>query len=427
MNICSMVNKEKLLLIIQREYLVRFRSKIFVVTTVLAPLIMILLMVLPALIQSLSGDQSRQFLVYDETGIIGRQMAEGAPGFYQISENEPDKLREELQNGEIDGYITIPHEILDGMGSAAFYHDGSAGMNTAARIRSDIRETVRDIRLERLDTSEEIRAVLADHAGMDNFMIAESGEETADSGLSAFIGFIMGFIIYGAMIGYGAIIMRGVMEEKTSKVVEVIASSVRPFELLMGKVIGVALLGLTQFVIWAAAGALLLIAAGPLIALFTGGAETAETAEAAAINLPVIGPMVWIGFVLFFLLGFLIYSSLFAAVGSAIDQESDSQQLQLPIVMLIIIPLMFLFTISEQPTSTLAVIMSMIPFFAPILMPVRMAVISVPIWQLGTTIFLMILTFILLIWLSARIYRTGILMYGKKASFRELWRWVRQD
>lgn len=427
MNNWFMVNKEKLLLIIQREYLVRFRSKIFVVTTVLAPLIMILMIVLPALIQTLSDDQSRQFLVYDETGIIGRQLAEGAPGFYQISENEPGELREELQNGGIDGYITIPHELLDGMGSAAFFHDGSAGMNTASRIRSDIRETVRDIRLERLDTSEEIRAVLADHTGMDNYVIAESGEETADSGLSAFIGFIMGFIIYGAMIGYGAIIMRGVMEEKTSRVVEVIASSVRPFELLMGKVIGVALLGLTQFVIWAAAGALLLMAAGPLSALFTGGAETAETAEAAAVNLPVIGPMVWIGFVLFFLLGFLIYSSLFAAVGSAIDQESDSQQLQLPIIMLIIIPLMFLFTISEQPTSTLAVIMSMIPFFAPILMPVRMAVISVPIWQLGATILLMILTFILLIWLSARIYRTGILMYGKKASFRELWRWVRQD
>ncbi len=136
--------------------------------------------------------------------------------------------------------------------------------------------------------------------------------------------------------------------------------------------------------------------------------------------------MIWIGFVLFFLLGFLIYSSLFAAVGSAVDQESDSQQLQLPIIMLIIIPLMFLFPVSDDPASTLAVTLSMVPFFAPILMPVRMAVLQVPLWQFGLTIVLMIMTFVVLIWMSSRIYRTGILMYGKKASFRELWRWVRE-
>jgi len=427
-----MIHKEKLLLIIQREYLTRLKSKIFVVSTILAPIVMILLLVLPTLIQTMSGDRVRQFLVYDETGAVGQELVAGDSVYYQMTDVDPDSLRQLLMQGEIEGYLVIPHELLDGNGSAVFYHGGTAGITVTSRIRSDVQRVVRDIRLDRLDTPPEVRRILADRVNTENLTITAEGEEAADSGFYMVLGFIMGFIIYGAMFGYGAVIMRSVMEEKTSRIVEVIASSVRPFELLMGKVIGVAMLGLTQFIIWAVAGAVLLAAAGPVITLFIGaGPETAEAADAAAeaasFSIPAIGPMIWISFVLFFLLGFLIYSSLFAAVGSAVDQESDSQQLQLPIIMLIIIPLMFLFPVSDDPASTLAVTLSMVPFFAPILMPVRMAVLQIPIWQFGATVLLMILTFILLMWMSARIYRTGILMYGKKASFRELWRWMREN
>ncbi len=423
-----MIHKEKLLLIVQREFWVRFKSKIFIVTTVLAPIIMIALVILPALIHTLSGDTTRQFPIYDETGVVGEKMVQGDSSSYRLSESDPTRLRTQLQNGEIHGFIVIPHELLDGLGSSAFYHDGSAGMSVSSRIRSDIRQHVQQIRLERLEISEEMKAVMNEEISVDNFIISDDGAEAADSGYSALVGFIMGFIIYGAMFGYGAIIMRSVMEEKTTRVVEIIASSVRPFELLMGKVIGVAMLGLTQFIIWAVAGALLLFAAGPVLTILAGGgAEPAAAGAETAVTMPVIGPVVWVGFVLFFLLGFLIYSSLFAAVGSAIEQESDSQQLQMPIIMLIIVPLLFLMTVSDNPASTLSVSLSMIPFFAPILMPVRMSVISVPFWQLGGTILLMVLTFVVLMWLSSRIYRIGILMYGKKASFAELYRWVRQD
>ncbi len=427
-----MIQKEKLLLIIKREYFTRLKSKIFIVSTILAPVVMILLLVLPAVIQTMSGDRVRQFHVYDETGAVGQGLVASDSVYYQITEISPDTLRESLMRGEIEGYLVIPHEILDGQGKALFYHGGTAGMTVTSRIHSDVQRVVRDIRLDRLDTPAEVRQVLADRVQTEHLTISAEGEEAADTGFYMILGFIMGFIIYGAMFGYGAVIMRSVMEEKTSRIVEVIASSVRPFELLMGKVAGVALLGLTQFAIWAVAGAVLMAAAGPVLAYFTAsGPETAQAAEAAAeaaaFSIPPISPMIWIGFVLFFLLGFLIYSALYAAVGSAVDQESDSQQLQLPIIMLIIVPIMFLFPVSDDPSSTLAVVLSMIPFFAPILMPVRMAVLQIPFWQLGATIVLMILTFVILIWMSARIYRTGILMYGKKASFRELWRWMRES
>lgn len=431
-----MIQKEKLLLIIQREYLTRLKSKIFIVSTILAPVVMILLLVLPAVIQTMSGDRVRQFLVFDETGVVGQELVASDSVYYQLTEINPDSLRQSLMLGEIEGYLVVPHELLDGKGSAMFYHGGTAGMTVTSRIRSDVQRVVRDIRLDRLDTPAEVRQILTDRVETENLTITPEGEEAADSDFYMILGFIMGFIIYGAMFGYGAVIMRSVMEEKTSRIVEVVASSVRPFELLVGKVTGVAMLGLTQFVIWAAAGAVLMFAAGPVIALFIGtgpqGAETAAadvavTAEAASFSIPAIGPMIWISFVLFFLLGFLIYSSLFAAVGSAVDQESDSQQLQLPIIMLIIIPLMFLFPVSDDPASRLAVTLSMIPFFAPILMPVRMAVLQIPFWQFGVTILIMVLTFTLLMWMSARIYRTGILMYGKKATFRELWRWMREN
>jgi ABC-2 type transport system permease protein len=428
-----MIQRDKLLLIIKREYLTRLKSKIFIISTILAPLVMILLLVLPALIVSLSGDRVRQFSVFDETGAVGQELVATDSVRYRLTDIAPDSLRQILMLGEIEGYLVIPHEILDGKGRAIFYHGGTVGMTVTSRIRSDVQRVVRDIRLDRLDTPAEVRQVLAERVHTEHLTISAEGEEAADSEFYMVLGFIMGFIIYGAMFGYGAVIMRSVMEEKTSRIVEVIASSVRPFELLMGKVAGVALLGLTQFTIWALAGAGLLAIAGPLLAFFytpavpeaTQAAEAA--AEVAALSIPPIGPMIWVGFVLFFLLGFLIYSALFAAVGSAVDQESDSQQLQIPIMMLIILPLMFLMPVSDDPASTLSTVLSMVPFFAPILMPVRMAVLQIPFWQFSLTILLMILTFVLLIWLSSRIYRTGILMYGKKASFREMLKWMSES
>ena len=422
------MNREKLFLIVKREYLSRLRSKIFIGTTILAPLVMVLLLVLPAFIHMASSDRVRTFMVYDETGVLAARLAQADSLAYRPADRPVAGLREQLVKSELEAYIILPHELVDGMGHARLFHDGSVGLATSSRVRSDIQTVVRDYRLERADVSDEIRAILSERVVTESRTVTGDGEDGEDTTAFVFIGIFMGFIIYGAMFGYGAVILRSVMEEKTSRVVEVIASAVKPFELLTGKVIGVALLGLTQFAIWILSGTLLLSVAGPLVSWFQGGTASGQTGEleSAAIQLPTIDPALWAGFVLFFLLGFLIYSALFAAVGSAVDQESDAGQLQAPIIFLIVIPILFLMAVSEDPSSRMATTLSMVPFFAPILMPVRMAVIPVPIWELVLTVAGMTLTFVALMWMSARIYRTGILMYGKKAGLKDLWHWVRQ-
>jgi len=269
---------------------------------------------------------------------------------------------------------------------------------------------------------------MADRPSVVSRKITETGDETTDT-LSMFIvGYVMCFIIYGAMFGYGAIIMRSVIEEKTSRIIEVITSSARPFELLMGKVLGVGAVGLTQFSIWAVSSSAIMAGAGLFLARdmdTMAAAGSAAAATDAPFAMPEIGMGLWIGFVFFFLMGYLIYSALFAAVGSAADNETDTQQLMLPISLPIIIPMMLIGPVSSDPNSTLAVVSSLIPFFTPMLMPLRIAMTDVPLWQLGGSIVLMAGTFTGLIWLSARIYRVGILMYGKKASFKEMAKWIR--
>jgi ABC-2 type transport system permease protein len=279
-----------------------------------------------------------------------------------------------------------------------------------------------------------VQEILAIRTQLVTRKLTEQGEETQDTLALFMIGYIMCFVIYGAMFGYGAIIMRSVIEEKTSRIIEVITSSVKPFELLMGKVLGVGALGLTQFLIWSVSASGLLALAVPVTALVLGdsatvpvnsvNAQTAATSE-LPFEIPTIGAELWITFILFFLLGYLMYSALFAAVGSAVDSESDTQQLMLPIMLPIILPMLFLGRVAQDPDSSFSVITSIIPFFSPMLMPVRVAMTDVPTWEYFSAIALMTGTFIGLIWVSSRIYRVGILMYGKKASFKEMAKWIR--
>ena len=308
-------------------------------------------------------------------------------------------------------------------------------MGLIAEIRSDIRMVLQNERLDRAEVGEVVQEILAMRQQLLTRKLTAEGEETQDTLALFMIGYIMCFIIYGAMFGYGAIIMRSVIEEKTNRIIEVITSSVKPFELLMGKVLGVGALGLTQFIIWSVSASGLLAIAAPITALLIGNNTTAIDASGAAaqatseipFEIPTIGPELWITFILFFLLGYLIYSALFASVGSAVDSESDTQQLMLPIMVPIILPMLFLGRVAQDPNSTFSIITSMIPFFAPMLMPVRVAMTDVPAWEYITAVILMTGTFVGLIWLSSRIYRVGILMYGKKASFKEMAKWIRYN
>ncbi|MEX1136090.1 MAG: ABC transporter permease [Balneolales bacterium] len=426
------MNFNKLKIIIQREYLTRVRTKTFIITTILAPVIMAAILVVPILLMTFSSDRERAFPVHDETGVIYERMAELNPNLYEATKGmDSEELRTQVVQGNLEGYVFIPEGILDDNIAPDFFHDGSVGFSITNNVRNDIMNSIRDERLERANADPEVKAIMAQRIDLNTRTLSSSGTEEQDSGILFGIGYFMAFAIYFALFTYGGMVMRGVIEEKTSRVVEVMASCVKPFELLLGKVLGIGAVGLTQFMIWITTGAALLALAAPIMSLLGGMASPADigmgTTDAGDLpfTIPTIGVSLWVGFITFFLLGYLIYSSIFAAIGSAVDSETDTQQLMVPVIFLLIIPIMLLGGVASDPASNFAIIASLFPFFSPILMPVRMAVIDLPLWQLFASLLFSTLTFLLIIWLSARIYRVGILMYGKKASLREMVRWVR--
>lgn len=424
------MSPDKILIILQREYLTRVRTKAFVISTILAPVFILALIGIPILLSTLDTERPRVIGVVDETGSLQARLDTIAEGRYRALPPAPtDTLRSMVLDGRIDGYIILTDRHLTENLDVEFLSGGTGGLSLISDIRNDVRTAIRDERLERAQVSAEVKEILAQRPGLVSRKITQTGDEESDTLALFIVGYVMCFIIYGAMFGYGAIIMRSVIEEKTSRIIEVVTSSAKPFELLMGKVLGVGAVGLTQFSIWALSSSAILAGAGLFMA---SGAPTgmddpavaAATAE-AGITIPSISPGLYVAFVFFFLMGYLIYSALFAAVGSAADNETDTQQLMLPITLPIIIPIMLVGPIAADPNSTLAVVASIIPFFAPMLMPLRLAMTDVPLWELGASVVLMAGAFVGLIWLSARIYRVGILMYGKKASFAEMAKWIR--
>jgi ABC-2 type transport system permease protein len=271
--------------------------------------------------------------------------------------------------------------------------------------------------------------------------VTEKGVEADSSQASAMVGYIGGFMIYMLIFLYGTMVMRGVVEEKANRIIEVIASSARPFEIMMGKVVGIGLVGLTQLVLWVALGSLVTMGVGALIAPSVSpetlnqvqqmqannpsqGMGLGGALAASGIVLPNISVVSILMFIFNFFAGYFLYASLFAAVGSAVDQESDANSLTFPITLPVILTMLFIGNVIAAPNGTFAVVASMIPLFSPILMTVRVAATDVPAWQLLTSIALSIGGFFGAIWLASRIYRIGILSYGKKPTLKEIVRWI---
>ena len=426
-----MIHFDKLFIVFKREYLSRVKSKAYILTTILAPIIFLAIFLLPALITIFSPTTVRTVAVVDESGAIAQRLVGLDSLFYFDKTSEGlETVRDQVAAGQFNGLIFIDEEVVEGNKPAELLYGSSGGVTFVERVRSDVRSATREERLERAEVTDEIRSVLAMRTQISTRVITEAGEEEQDTGALVFLGFFLGFIIYGAMFAYGGIVMRGVIEEKTSRIVEIIVSSVRPFELLLGKVLGVGALALTQVFVWGSAIALISLASGSILMFFGDfGGSSADAVAAAQADLPftipTIGADLIITFLVFFLLGYLLYSALFAAVGSALESETENQQLTLLVSLPIIIPIFFLGAISSDPDSTLSTILSLIPFFSPILMPVRAAIMNVPLWELGLSVGLLFFTFLGLMWVSARIYRVGILMYGKSASLKELIKWIR--
>lgn len=418
----------KTLLIAQSEFLRRVRSKWFIAATLLVPVLASAALVLPIL--AFSDDGGARVAVLDETGLLAGDVAGalGETAEVAVVEAPLDTLRARILAGEIDGALVLPAGLVEGRAGARYYAKG--GLESGGSARSAVREAVRRARAEAAGASLEAVAAFESDVPVERVTVRAEGD-AADDALGRFLlANFLSLLIYLAILIYGMMVMRGVIEEKANRIVEVVASSVRPFELMMGKVLGIGAVGLAQLVAWAALLFGLSVATGPLLLAL---APAAAAPGGAPADLPmdpgmvagVLSPGLLVSFVLYFFGGYLLYSALFAAVGSAVDQESDAQSLQAPVVLPIMLPVLFLGVVAGDPDTPLSVFLSLFPLTSPILMVVRMAVTDVPAWQVGLSLAILAASFVGVIALAARIYRVGILMYGKKATFRDLWRWMR--
>lgn len=430
------MNWRQVFLVLKREYLTRVRSKGFIAATLLVPLGFIAIYGIGFLVIVWESDVDYEVGIKDYTGVVATSMVERDPLRYiDASDLSIDSLRTMVQTGEITGYVVVDEHNIDENIPLELIYTGTGGLTLLSNVRNDLRDVIREAKLKRADVSEEIQQIFSTRIGVESRRLTEAGiEEDDDTAFLSGVGFAMGMIIFIAIFSYGGYIMRGVIEEKSNRIIEVITSSVKPIELLTGKMFGVAALALTQIGIWGITIVGLVLLATPLLSMFISSPETGQImGEAAAhadipilTSIPTIETSIIIYFIVFFFLGYFLYSSLFAAVGSAADSETDTQQLMLPIMAPIFIAYFIMFQAVKNPDGIISVVGSLIPFFSPIVMITRLAISDVPAWEISLAIFLMIITFIATMWLSARIYKVGILSYGNTAGFKDIFKWVRQ-
>ena len=442
-----MINFSKIWLIIKREYKTRVQTKSFLLSTFLTPLLILGFMGFVIFMTVSDNEAPKQVIVIDETGRMLYPLTQlNATRYLPIKADQSiEQIRDLIMEDELDGYVLFDQTFLSEGTPATFVHNGSGGITFFESLRSDVRDVTRQIRLEDNDVSDAVIAIFEERPALENRRLNEAGvDEQSNAILSSIGGILIGVFIFIGLFGYGAILMRSVIEEKTSRIVEIITSSVKPIELMLGKLLGVCLVALTQFSLWIATYAGVTILAAPVAQFFINqrmgdfqNSLNAVDATGTAANMPSdidlsfleqfsIDPLFVLYFFVFFVLGFLMYSSIFAAIGAAVDSEQDSQQFMTPVMLPILLGYMLNFRIAEAPDSTFAIVASLFPLTSPINMVTRMLVSNVPFWEVLLSILLLILSLIGMLLLAARIYRTGILMYGKKPTFKELYKWIRQ-
>ena len=424
---------QKILTIIKHEYLTKIRSKGFIIGTIFGPLILILIIGIPSVVTYLSmGTTEKKLAVKDYTERFGAEIVNYDKTKYYLTQASEDELSDMIVKEESDGYIVIPKDFLQS-GNLFVYTRGGCGLGFLESIQNVAGKILRRQRLLDAGTDIEVIKLVEKGVNIQTQKITEKGMEKDYAEMYAILGYILGFAIYGMMFAYGSLVMRGVIEEKANRIVEVIASSAKPFEIMMGKIFGIGAVGLTQVLFWIIMAVIILVLASPVLQMFMPDAQTltqgmktpGSPAIPSSFEIPDISIWVGVAFIFYFLSGYFIYSTLFAAVGSAVDQEQDAAQLQTPVTLPIIIPIFFIFNIMQNPDGIVAIILSLIPFFAPILMIVRIASTNVPAWQIITSVVLIIITFLGCVWMASKIYRVGILMYGKKPKLSDLIKWIK--
>lgn len=440
---------KNILLVLQREYLVRVKKKSFIIMTLLTPFLFVGFYAAIIFI-AIGSTDTKTVEVLDESTLFANQFKETDELKFRYVTMSLDSAKAGFKENKkgIDALVYIPIDVLDNPKNVRIYAEKNVSLDLKRDIEKTIERQIENIKLTEAGITRKIIEDARVNVRSETISLNEEGEKSSSSGAATVIGGICAFLIYISVFVYGTQVMRGVTEEKTSRIVEVIISSVKPYQLMMGKIIGVALVGLTQFVLWILLTILLTTAAGYAFkdqignnpqakmeevqkkmptssmgaAVASAGPENPVSEVLAAVkslNLPYIIAC----FLFYYLGGYLFYSALFGAVGAAVDNDADTQQFMLPITMPIVFSFIFAQMALRDPDGSLAFWTSMIPFTSPIVMMVRIPF-GVPAWELALSMVLLVLGFMGTIWLASRIYRVGILMYGKKVSYKELGKWI---
>lgn len=450
-------------IIIGREYMTRVKKKSFILITFLTPILFALMCSLPTLIMIFGKDDAKTIAVSDESGIVAKAMSDTELYKFQtVTVSELDSLKSNFGECEYDVLMAV--SPLDSLNSVrvSTYASKAVSVDLLAMIQDDVNAAVEDYRLDLLNLSgvkntlEEIKS----DVNIDTYTIDDNGEAKLESAeLKMILSMVLGMLVYMFIAMFSGMVMQTVIEEKSSRVVEVLVSSVKSTELMFGKIIGVACVALTQFFMWIVLTGVLLVGIMQFVGADKIASSSAEMTQMASIpgsdavqGADMMKPdaviasaasgmdgefgmilstlselnytQIILSFVVFFVLGYLLYASLFAAIGSAVENEADSTQLQLPVTLPLLIAFFIAFYAFKSPDSPIVFWGSMIPFTSPIVMLARIPL-GVPTGEIIVSISLLLLTFVLCAWISARIYRVGILMFGKKTTFKDLWKWMK--
>lgn len=433
----------KILLIIQREYLSRVKKRSFIIMTIIGPILMAAMIILPAYLADWSEATEKRIAVLDETGwFLEKFKDQDNITFYYVFEDlETEKESALTKNGDL--LLYIPRTELNIPINSELYSLKQPGLNVTSYLKSVMKEIVENKKLLASGIDPAIIKSAKVNINLSTIRVEESGiEKKSNTEVEVGLAIFSGLLIYFFIFMFGVQVLKGVMEEKSNRIVEVIISSVKPFQLMLGKIIGIAFVGLTQFTLW-------ILLTLVFIGIFQTGVLTDSSSamemignnqdiiQQAGASKSGVNPMVMVNeiigginiqvmvfsFIFYFLGGYLLYSSLFAAIGGAIDNDTDSQQFMLPVSIPLIFSIVLSGVIINQPDGPLAFWMSMIPFTSPITMMMRIPF-GVPFWQLLLSMGILIIGFITTTWIAGKIYRTGILMYGQKVSYAIMWKWL---
>jgi ABC-2 type transport system permease protein len=430
----------KFLLVMQREYMVRVRKKSFVVMSLLGPLLIVGLYGIIGWTAYSSAKSEMKLAILDESGLFKRSFDSVSNMEVTFFTEELAQARSKLADENYDALLYIPQMSVEELGDLQLFSESGISATSQTQIERRLEKELEERKLRAAGVDPK----LLDEVNTNVELVTYSGdgEEETSSGASTIIGFVFAFIIYFFIFLYGAQVMRGVLEEKTSRIVEVIISSVKPFELMMGKIIGIALVGLTQIAIWVVFGILLTTIASffinfsPEDAQMMAEASQAQQMGAAGASdkiqidsdisnaLGTINFPLMVGcFMFYYLVGYLMYASLFGAIGAAVDSETDSQQFMFPVTVPLILSIALSSAVINNPNGGLAMFLSLFPLTSPVSMMLRLPFIGFT-WEVVLSMVLLVVGFLGATWLASRIYRIGILMYGKKPSWKEMGKWL---